>query len=64
MSAATMTMTLDGVQISYLDRPGEDPVIICLHGNSLNKEEFADLITQEAVSANRIIALDLPGHGE
>lgn len=55
---------LDGLQISYMDRPGSDPTIVCLHGNSLNKDAFADLINQDAVSANRIVAFDLPGHGE
>ena len=64
MNATTMTTLLDGIQISYMDRPGRDPTIVCMHANSLNKDAFTDLINQDAVSANRIVAFDLPGHGE
>ena len=62
MNATTMTTPLDGIQISYMDRPGRDPAIVCMHANSLNKDAFTDLINQDAVSANRIVAFNLPGH--
>ena len=64
MSAAATMIMLDGISISYTVHPGVDPTIICLHGNSLSKAEFADLVEQDAVSGNRIIAVDLPGHGD
>lgn len=61
-------MEVDGIQISYLDRPGspntpDTPTVVFVHGFTSQKLGWVPLIRFLPTSW-RIIAIDLPGHGE
>ena len=61
-------MEVDGIQISYLDRPGslntpDTPTVVFVHGFTSQKLGWVPLIRFLPASW-RIIAIDLPGHGE
>ncbi|MFU8813265.1 MAG: alpha/beta fold hydrolase [Balneolaceae bacterium] len=51
---------------SYLQKPadGASLTILMIHGNSLSKETFLPQLTSGLLDDYRLIALDLPGHGE
>lgn len=51
--------------ISYLEaHPDKTPTILFIHGNSASKEFFTALMREPALRDYRLIAVDLPGHGE
>ena len=43
---------------------GGGPVVLLIHGNSSNKDIFARQFESELAKTYRLIAFDLPGHGE
>lgn len=55
---------IDGSSTSFTDRSGSEPALICIHGNSLSRAEFAPLFEADKTAKYRIITYDLPGHGE
>jgi abhydrolase domain-containing protein 6 len=57
------SVDVDGIHISYLERPGPGETIVLIHGFSADKDNwirFARYLPREY----RVIALDLPGHGD
>jgi pimeloyl-ACP methyl ester carboxylesterase len=50
--------------IAVLDNGRDAPAIVFVHGNSYSKEAFARQFDSEQLQAFRLLALDLPGHGE
>jgi len=54
---------VDGRPVSWLDRPGEEPPIVLLHGWGASAATFAGLLRLSR-TRRRILALDLPGFGE
>ncbi len=54
---------MDGLSVSWLDRPGEDPPIVLLHGWGASAATFAGLLRLSR-TRRRMLALDLPGFGE
>ena len=54
--------TSDGVRLHYLDWPGEDDVLLLLHGGGLSAHTF-DLLALALGGRIRRIALDMRGHG-
>jgi pimeloyl-ACP methyl ester carboxylesterase len=48
----------DGISIAFDDRPGDEPVVLCLPGWCANRDAFDGLTLR-----NRMIALDWRGHG-
>ena len=44
--------------------PGKEETIVFVHGNSASKEFFQKLCEEKALENYRLIAVDLPGHGE
>ena len=55
---------IDGVDIAvYESRPDGQPVVF-IHGNSLSSESFRDQFASELAEKYRLIAFDLPGHGQ
>ncbi|MEH7113589.1 alpha/beta hydrolase [Neobacillus niacini] len=56
------TIKLNGLAVSYLEEGTGSPIVL-LHGFCGNKEYWENLITTLSKSS-RVIALDLPGHGE
>jgi len=49
--------------IAYLDRPGSEEAIVLLHGFAANKDVWLRFARQ-IPKRYRIIAIDLPGHGD
>lgn len=51
---------------SYLEKPSDNAsiTILMVHGNSLSKETFLPQLESDLFDGFRLIALDLPGHGE
>jgi pimeloyl-ACP methyl ester carboxylesterase len=53
------------LKISYLEvNPNQQKTILLIHGNSASKEFFEPLMNEKALQGFRMIAVDLPGHGE
>ena len=60
------SLMIDGMNISYMDRSGKDdnqPTLVFIHGITGQKLAWIPLLRQ-LPSSWRIIAFDLPGHGE
>ncbi|MEO7497665.1 MAG: alpha/beta hydrolase [Massilia sp.] len=54
---------VDGVKLHYHDR-GEGPVLVLLHGNGLNADDFQTSgFSDRAAAHYRVIAFDRPGFG-
>lgn len=53
----------DDVPMSYLERPGDGPVVMLVHGFSANKDTWLRFAA-ELPADYRIIAPDLAGHGD
>ncbi len=61
----TYTLTLEnGVEVSCLESGSSDQSILMIHGNSLSKETFKEQFHSSLTDQFRMIAVDLPGHGE
>jgi len=51
-------------RLAYVDAGGPGPAVLFVHGNSSCKEIFARQLESEVAARFRLIAFDLPGHGE
>lgn len=56
------TVTFDGYELAYLERPADGPTIVLLHGFASEKDAWTRFI-RHLPGDYRVIALDLPGHG-
>jgi pimeloyl-ACP methyl ester carboxylesterase len=61
MQASTLTTSFGRLAVTQSRSDG--PPVLLVHGNSACKEIFARQFDSPALSAYRLIALDLPGHG-
>ncbi len=50
--------------IAYEDSGGDGPVVVLIHGNSGSRRIYAKQFQSDLVQSHRLIAFDLPGHGE
>ena len=58
-------INIDSTQIHYVDNCREtDKVILFIHGNSHSSRTFRHQFQNEQLNEYRLIALDLPGHGD
>ena len=60
------SLKINGINISYMDRPAKDdrqPTLVFVHGFTNQKISWIPLLRQ-LPSTWRIVAFDLPGHGE
>ncbi len=57
------TISVNGNSTSVIYRRGDNPVIVCIHGNSLSREIFTPLLKNEKFKKYGFLAYDLPGHG-
>ncbi|MDR3508267.1 MAG: alpha/beta hydrolase [Caulobacteraceae bacterium] len=57
-------LTLSFGTMAYWERPGANPPLVLIHGNSASKAAFRRLFEADALEGIRLIALDLPGCGE
>lgn len=50
----------------YIEKPSDNAstAILMIHGNSLSKESFLPQLESDLLDEYRLIAIDLPGHGE
>ena len=59
----TEVIDIEGQEIAISDGKGEGTPVIFIHGNSLSKETFSKQFDSELGHKHRLIAFDLPGHG-
>ena len=58
------SMVVSGIGISYVDSGGEGLPLVMLHGSGASKEVFSMQFAAAVLRQYRMIALDLPGHGQ
>lgn len=51
-------------KIAYAQSRADGPAILLIHGNSSCKEVFSRQLSAPELSGFRLVAIDLPGHGE
>jgi abhydrolase domain-containing protein 6 len=56
-------VTIDDQEISYLEREGEGETIVLLHGFAADKDNWVRF-TRQMPKEYRILAIDMPGHGD
>jgi len=62
--ARTMTVPTRHAQVSVADTGGDGLPVLFLHGNSCSKEAFVEQFNSPMAKDFRMIAMDLPGHGD
>jgi pimeloyl-ACP methyl ester carboxylesterase len=62
--AATGSITTDAGRIAYRQSAGTGSAIVLVHGNSASSKAFARQLDGNLGRTHRVIAFDLPGHGE
>lgn len=55
---------IGGVRIAYLDTGGTGQAILFVHGNSTESVTFSRQLESDLAERYRLVALDLPGHGD
>jgi pimeloyl-ACP methyl ester carboxylesterase len=60
-----LPLTVDGIglDISGMERPGTGIPLVFLHGFGSTKEDYADVVRQQALSERPVLAYDAPGCG-
>ena len=58
----TRAATVDGRRVAYLERSGAEPALVLLHGFGAQKDVWLEL--GAALDGRRLLAPDLPGHGD
>lgn len=53
-----------GQQIAYCESSGSGPAVVLVHGNSASSQTFKAQVMGDFGQKYRVVALDLPGHGE
>ncbi len=51
-------------KIAYSDTGGTGPVVFLVHGNSASRRIFTRQLESDLATRYRLVAMDLPGHGE
>lgn len=64
MAPQTQKTRTSAVDIAYWDTGGEGPVAFLIHGNSSSKAIFEKQLASDLAKSYRLVAVDLPGHGE
>ncbi|MEV6899323.1 alpha/beta fold hydrolase [Amycolatopsis sp. NPDC051372] len=58
------TLDAGGQRIAYRTSPGSGPAVVFVHGNSSSSAAWARVLDGAFGQRFRVLALDLPGHGE
>ena len=59
------SITVKGIQLSYLvQNETAENTIFFIHGNSISADSWKKQLNSELLRAYRLIALDLPAHGD
>ncbi len=56
--------TLHGRMVAYRDLPGHGTPVLLIHGIGSSSETWADIPDRLSAAGVRVVAVDLPGHGE
>jgi len=64
MTATTGTVGTSHGTIAYAQSREEGPAILLIHSNSSAKEVFENQLAAPELDAWRVVAVDLPGHGD
>jgi pimeloyl-ACP methyl ester carboxylesterase len=62
--AARERITLHGREVAYRDLPGTGIPVLLVHGIGSSSDTWGDVPERLASSGLRVLAIDLPGHGE
>ncbi|GAA4461008.1 alpha/beta hydrolase [Nibrella saemangeumensis] len=57
-------LLIEGLRIHLIEKLGDGPTIVFLHGRCLSVKMWEKQFTSEQLASYRLIAFDLPGHGE
>ena len=57
-------MEVSGTRLAYLDTGGSGPAILFVHGNSTSSRTFYRQFESALADDFRLVAVDLPGHGD
>ena len=60
----TRKILAGGQEIAYYESGGSGPAIVLIHGNSSSSLTFEQQVDGTLGEAHRVVAIDLPGHGE
>ena len=55
---------VSGTRLAYLDTGGSGPTLLFVHGNSGSSANFKPQLESGLAAEFRLVALDLPGHGD
>lgn len=58
------TVEAGGQKIAYYESSGSGPAVMLIHGNSASSQTFKAQVMGEFGQKYRVVAMDLPGHGE
>jgi pimeloyl-ACP methyl ester carboxylesterase len=62
--AARQRIRLHGREIAFRDLPGEGIPVLLVHGIGSSADTWDDIPERLSASGRRVVAVDLPGHGE
>ena len=63
-AATTMRISTEQAEISVVDTGGDGMPLLLLHGSGASKDVFAHQIESGLAKRFRVVAMDLPGHGD
>jgi pimeloyl-ACP methyl ester carboxylesterase len=63
MPSRVRTLNARGLSIAFRDSEGAGFPVVFLHGSGSSMDAFARQLDSELLRGNRLIAIDLPGHG-
>lgn len=58
------TLQINSLQIAYRESSGTGSPVFLVHGNSASSRVFQPQLDSELGAKHRLVAIDLPGHGE
>ncbi|MDQ6478979.1 alpha/beta hydrolase [Dyadobacter sp. LHD-138] len=56
-------ISIDGKQIHFVEKPGDLPTIVMIHGRCLSTRMWERQFNSNQLKRHHLIAIDLPGHG-
>jgi pimeloyl-ACP methyl ester carboxylesterase len=61
---ARSRVRLHGREVAYVDLPGDGTPVLMVHGIGSSADTWGDVPSRLSAQGIRVVALDLPGHGE
>ncbi len=58
------SLSIHGHKLAYVDTGGDGPVVLLIHGITNSSQTWAPVTERLADSGLRVLAVDLPGHGD